>query len=433
MAPSTVRSSCTSEALGSVLVVYAALSFGFQHLIAKALYLRGFSVLSLCFFRSLALYLMNAIFAALAAGGSARAGWAVLTLRVDRRRDLVLALCRGFAGATGYLLLNLSFLFLTLADAFTLFLGIGALATIGLSRCVFDRNEALGPWEWVSGCLVFAGVVLVAQPPLLFGGEHRASAAGFAIIGAGAFLNNGVFNVLTRALGSADHPTPLSPSLLLSAYMLCLFVSSTVVALAARWSRLVYIDGFEWTHLTPPTTDECGMLAVYALGGLSGQLANAAGYARTRASIAVILALSELGFVYVLSVTVLHETTNALSLAGTALVFVSVCALAVGQGRPRQAQLASADTGRGAVDEEARRLLDDEARVSAPFHQPRSVGDDPFDQELLRGAVSDGGLAADSGGSKHGLTNTNASSAPVARRVPMRGQAQAGQLPKVLV
>ena len=61
---------------------------------------------------------------------------------------------------------------------------------------------------------------------------------------------------------------------------------------------------------------------------LAAQLMTAAGYATTRAGIAVFLQMTELAWVYMLDITALHESTSLCATLGSAIVFVAALAAA---------------------------------------------------------------------------------------------------------
>jgi len=246
-------------------------------------------------------------------------------------------------------LMNISFVLLTFADAFTIFKGTDTIGTIVLSRKLLGSSERLALREIACGGLTLLGIVLIAKPPLLFGSVAVAapvSAGGLAVAMAAGCGSAG-FNVFTRALSrkGGPHDGLLPPSMLLSFFMVVVFSYVATIAVVARVSGLAEVGGFEWTRLVAPSDAmDYLLLAVYCAGILSGQLMMAAGYATTRAGIAAFLALTEIAFSWVLGVTALGEETSVLAGVGTLVVFASVAALALHPPRQRPVQaLARAD------------------------------------------------------------------------------------------
>ena len=327
----------TGVLVGNALVLYAALCFAGVHAIAKALYKDGLSVVTLLIMRGVIVFLLNAV-VALAFDGPSTAFDVVMLRRIQSRRTFWLAVLRGFVGAAGLLFLHLSLRWLSLADSFTLFLGIGMVATIVISRCIFGAAEQLGLLELVCVSAIFGGILLVAQPPILFssaGAAPRVSALGLLVTALAAVLDNGIFNVLTRVLamrpdtsaakGTAATAAPpssaASPAALISIHMAVFTLFFLGITLAASRLGLAVQHEWRWLRWTPPTSNEWLLIASFGSISLTSQLANVAGYARTRAGVAVALSMSELIFAKMLDVVVLNETTNALAGIGTAIVF----------------------------------------------------------------------------------------------------------------
>lgn len=102
------------------------------------------------------------------------------------------------------ILLNLSFYFLTLADAFTVFVAVGTLGTVFFGRVALGTSERLSLPEIAAGAVALAGVALIARPTALFGSEAsrdagpapRASLLGLAICAMGGVASAG-FNLFT--------------------------------------------------------------------------------------------------------------------------------------------------------------------------------------------------------------------------------------------
>ena len=154
---------------GPFFVLFAAFLFAAANAVAKALYLRGHTLVSVFLARCLVVYVVNSWIVA------CREGWAsarrVLLLRTGRRASTQLAALRGLVvlchvihpkrrasrgagvtandgrsfhpgqvGAATGLGLNLSFVFLTLADAFTVFKGVDLLGTSALGRLALGET-----------------------------------------------------------------------------------------------------------------------------------------------------------------------------------------------------------------------------------------------------------------------------------------------------
>ena len=91
----------------------------------------------------------------------------VLLLRTGRRRSSLMATARSATGALLGILLNLSFVLLTFADAFTIFKGVDTLVTIVVSRVLLGSAE-LRLRELGCGALTLFGLLLIARPTFLF-------------------------------------------------------------------------------------------------------------------------------------------------------------------------------------------------------------------------------------------------------------------------
>ena len=154
---------------GPFFVLFAAFLFAAANAVAKALYLRGHTLVSVFLARCLVVYVVNSWIVACREGlASARR---VLLLRTGRRASTQLAALRGLVralpcftpqaegvarsrvvandvrflhpgqvGAATGLGLNLSFVFLTLADAFTVFKGVDLLGTSALGRLALGET-----------------------------------------------------------------------------------------------------------------------------------------------------------------------------------------------------------------------------------------------------------------------------------------------------
>ena len=260
---------------GPSLVLCAAFLFAAANAVAKALYMRGNTLVSVFLARCLVVYLANGALVA-CREGQASAG-RVLLLRTGSFASSQMAALRGLVGAMTGIGLNLSFVFLTLADAFTIFKGVDLLGTNAISRLAL--GEALSWRELGSGLLTLLGLLLVAQPPLLFGGAATAgalSAAGIAAATLGGICS-AAFNVLTRALSREGRPLgAVSPAMLLSYFMVATFGCAGALGVGATASGLAARDGWAWARLASGAGAPLvalGLLALYCAGILCGQLA----------------------------------------------------------------------------------------------------------------------------------------------------------------
>ena len=139
--PTAAGTSPCTASKGPLLVLTGALAFAGANVVAKALYLRGSTLVTVFLIRCAVVYLVNG--ALVAFRQDLATAKAVLLLQTGRCSSSLLAGARGFVGALTGVLLNISFLFLTLADAFTLFKGTDTIGTIALSSSVLGSHEKL--------------------------------------------------------------------------------------------------------------------------------------------------------------------------------------------------------------------------------------------------------------------------------------------------
>lgn len=335
-------------ASGPTLVIVSAVLYAVGNVFNKSCYRRGLSQVTVFLFRAVLCYLLNASIAQLSGAQSAAS---VLLLRTPTRRSAVLAFLRGCAGFGQVMLLNLSFdLAISFADAFAIKEALGTLMTLAVARLVLGADEQLHLREKAGVAAVLAGLLLIAQPPSIFGpmsfkgaalaAKPLASAtlprwAGFVMLVFGAAFQ-GVQNVLTRMLSKSGSALAVTPATLLSYYMVALGLCSSVASLFAHTYRHPYGHGstkrnWAWARLTPPSAwVDWVLLVAIVVVGTFGQLAVASGARTTTASKVALLAINELAFAYVLGVTVLNEPTSVLSTIGTAVVFAGSALVAAG-------------------------------------------------------------------------------------------------------
>ena len=153
---------------GPLLVAIGAALFAGVNAAATALYRRnGCSVVVLYIIRSAVLYVVNGLLVAVRDGSTAARR--VLLLQTGNGDSARLTLLRSILQSTMALGLSVAFVFLTFADAFTVFKGVAVFSTLALSRTVLGKAERLSTRELTCGALTLVGITLVAQPPLLFG------------------------------------------------------------------------------------------------------------------------------------------------------------------------------------------------------------------------------------------------------------------------
>lgn len=326
---------------GPILVATGAALFACTNAATTAFYRRGGTVVTVYLIRCVVVYIANGITSAIYDGKDT--ALRVVLLQSGQQRSSFFAYVRGLLGSAQSLGLNVALVFVTFADAFTIFKGVDSFSTVLMARALLDSGERLSCRELACGGLTLAGVVLIAQPPLLFGASAvHVNGLALAIAGFAGSLSAG-FSVVTRVLsktGSA-HAAHLSPAMLLSHKLVVMFAWFAAVGLLGHFSGLAERDGFGWMRFRVPAQfeDWC-ILALHCALTLGAQLALAAGYATTRAGIGGFLQLTELAWVYLIDVTLLAEPTNLFATLGTALVFAS--AVAVLQVSPPQTVKAEA-------------------------------------------------------------------------------------------
>ena len=222
-----------------------------------------------------------------------------------------MASVRGLVGAMTGIGLNLSFVFLTFADGFTVFKGC---ALLGSAVGAGFLDERL---NWRELCISHhprrPRLRRAAAAHLWRRHDRRALAAwstGERAAGIGAATFSGLcdagFTLLTRQLSREGRPLgAVSPALLLSYFMAATFGCVLVVGVVATATGLYLTDGFGWARLQgvtrhTPEPWELGeppllllaLLLLYCVG-----ISRAAGDGRmatTRAGVGAILQVSEI-------------------------------------------------------------------------------------------------------------------------------------------
>lgn len=171
-------------------------------------------------------------------------------------------------------------------------------------------SERMAPREVGFSLLSLVGVVVMARPALLFGGQASALPGGAVLVAlAGAALSGAAY-VTVRSLGRSDHP-------LVVVYWLALV--STVGSTPFVVRDLVVPTGVEWVLLT-------------AIGVTTfiGQVLITMGLREERAGKAMGVAYLQVVFAATWGIVFLSELPNAWTAAGAALVLAGSWAL----GRP---------------------------------------------------------------------------------------------------
>ena len=187
-------------------------------------------------------------------------------------------------------------MFLTLADAFALFLGAITFLLVAFGAAVL--REPVSRRVVAGGAIAVGGVACITRPSWLFGragggAPRRAHTAAQRAIGAVlvalAALFAATFNTLTRKLRDR------SAAMLLSYFMCAMLGLSVPAAVAAR-----ALGGRELRQLlsfAPPSAAlDWAVVACYAATITGGQLAMATGYQTTPTGKAAVLATTEMAF-----------------------------------------------------------------------------------------------------------------------------------------
>lgn len=339
-----------SDVFGPFLVLLSALLYAIGNVFAKTLYNHQMSQVTVFLYRAVLTFFVNAGLAQAASDPKTRSSACspaieVLTLATPSRRTSALALVRGCAAFAQVLLLNLAFdLTVSVADAFAVKEALGTLLTVVTARLLLGSDERLSAHEIAGVFAVLCGLLLIAQPPAFFSFMKTVEApstatlprwSGFAMLIVAACMQT-VQNLLTRMLSKAGGASTVSPAILLSYYMFALGVCSAVAAAVYAAGTPSDVSGAadasrHWAQLTPPRSSADVLLLLgVVLAGTFGQLANAAGARTTTASKVALLAINELAFAYICSVTVLNEPTSVLSAVGTAVIFLGSALVAAG-------------------------------------------------------------------------------------------------------
>jgi len=314
---------------GPLLIAVGAALFACTNATSTAFYRRGGTIITVYVIRCVVIFVANGVIVWLREGPTAARH--VMMLRSGRIDSSLLALLRGLIGSAQAFGLNVALVFLTFADAFTIFKGVDSLSTVLLARTCMDSGERLTIRELLCGCLTLFGIVMIAQPPLLFGASatKHVHVAALGVAALAGTLSAG-FGVFTRVLSKAGtvHATHLSPAMLLSHKLLVMFAFFSCIGLVGHATGISELHSFHWLRFKLPVdATDWILISLHCMLTLGAQLALASGYATTRAGIGGFLQLTELAWVYVIDIVVLAEPTNVFSMIGTGLVFASAMAV----------------------------------------------------------------------------------------------------------
>lgn len=176
-------------------------------------------------------------------------------------------------------------------------------------------GEALTAGEAALSAFGLLGVLLIARPTVLFGGEGAARLDPFAVgvALAGALLSAAAY-VSVRRLSRTEHPL-----MIVFYFTLVTVPASLPGAIAGK----VMPRGWEWALM--------GGVGVTAL---LGQVFLTRGLQREPAGRATAIGYAQILFATIWGILFFRDWPDALSLAGAALVLVSVVVLARRRGRP---------------------------------------------------------------------------------------------------
>jgi len=227
----------------------------------------------------------------------------------DRKRLVLRGLC-GFVGLNCF---YYSLKTLTLADASVIQYLNPVFAAV--LAAIFLRERMRGV-DVVCVLVSFAGVVLVTQPPWLFGGTWRAPVGAALLALLGAFASS-VAYVTVRQLRNTDAPE------VIVFYFPLLAVPLSVPPLLR--------------DLTMPTPLEWLVLLGIGVSTQIAQIFLTKGLHNESAGRATAMSYLQVPFAYVWGVLLFSEIPGALSLAGTGLIAVSVLVLTLRPALPPRA------------------------------------------------------------------------------------------------
>ncbi|HET7461691.1 MAG TPA: DMT family transporter [Longimicrobium sp.] len=222
-----------------------------------------------------------------------------------------LLVVRGLAGFSALSCFFYALIHLPLADA-TVIQYTNPVFTAWLGWLVLA--EALSSGEAALSAAGLLGVLLIARPTFLFGGEMRLDPVATVIGLLGAVFSAAAY-VSVRKLGRTEHPT------------IIVFYFTLVTVPASLPGML--LSGAVW-----PRPAELLLLAGVGLTAVVGQLYVTRGLQLEPAGRATAIGYVQILFAAVWGMLFFHEFPDALSLLGAALVLVSVAVLARRRGTP---------------------------------------------------------------------------------------------------
>lgn len=219
-----------------------------------------------------------------------------------RRKGLLVV--RGLMGFAALSCFFYAIIHLPLADA-TVIQYTNPVFTAWLGWLLLD--ESLTPGEAVLSGAGLLGVLLIARPTLLFGGAARLDPLAVAVGVAGALFSAAAY-VSVRKLARTEHP------LIIVFYFTLVTVPASLPGLAM--------------HAVWPTLHELALLGGVGLTAVLGQVYLTRGLQREPAGRATTIGYVQIVFAALWGVLVFRQYPDHLSLAGAALVLVSVVTLA---------------------------------------------------------------------------------------------------------
>ena len=226
-----------------------------------------------------------------------------------KRKGLLVV--RGLAGFSALSCFFYALVHLPLADA-TVIQYTNPVWTAWLGWIVLAESLTVG--EALLSAAGLLGVLLIARPTFLFGGDMRLDAFATAVGLAGAIFSAAAY-VSVRKLGRTEHP------------MIIVFYFTVVTVPAALPGML--LSGAVW-----PTAAELMFLAGVGVTAVLGQLYLTRALQLEPAGRATAIGYVQIVFASVWGIFFFHEFPDALSLLGAAMVLASVVVLARRRARP---------------------------------------------------------------------------------------------------
>ena len=349
---------------GAGYVLFGSAVFACANAVAAATVRTGVSELTLMIIRGLACYLLNGLGLLVRRD---RTLMATMLLRTaDGRNDCscvrVLSLLRGALNTFSLFCLLVALDgWLSLADAFAIFVAVSTLGTTFGARALIGASEQLSRRALAGGGLTLSGALCITQPSFLFGSSAPPHPVGVVLILVAGALQAAV-NLLTRLVGAQRQVTPAL--LVTTEAAICAILAGAIGTLVvvigpAMDVRLLLevesehrprlLNGSSPADLgshtlgraasitrlsLPHTTSQWLLALLYCALVTTGQIALAAGFCMLPSAQAAILAVTELGFAYALSTIVLGESTSFLAGSGSCIVFVGAALVAAGVAKP---------------------------------------------------------------------------------------------------